>query len=152
MKNNGKDVYFVAVKVFLRNKRGELFISKDRFGNWDLPGGRLKPNEFSTPLKKVVARKMKEELGSKVRYRLGPPVVFMRHQRKEFLPDRKRELRRIFAIGYEAQYLSGPMQAGKNHVKMLWVNPKKFKPEKYFRGGWLKGVREYLKLRTSTNE
>lgn len=29
---------------------------------------------------------------------------------------------------------------------ILWVDPKTFKPEEYFEGGWLKGVEEYLKL------
>ena len=42
----GKDLYFVAVKLFLEDKDGKLFIFKDRFGEWDLPGGRLRINEF----------------------------------------------------------------------------------------------------------
>lgn len=33
-----KDLYFVAVKVFLE-KDGQLLILKDGFGEWDLPGG-----------------------------------------------------------------------------------------------------------------
>jgi aspartate/methionine/tyrosine aminotransferase len=33
-----KDTYFVAVKALLR-KGDELLIIKDKFGDWDLPGG-----------------------------------------------------------------------------------------------------------------
>ncbi len=45
-----KDVYFVAVKVFLQNEKGKLLITKDRFGDWDIPGGRLRENDFDVPL------------------------------------------------------------------------------------------------------
>ncbi len=138
-----KDSYFVAVKVFLEHK-GKFFITKDRFGDWDLPGGRLLKTEFNTSLEKVVARKIKEELGGRLKYTLGKPVVFMRHERNEILPDGKRENKRIFAIGYQARYTSGVISLGDNHVDGEWVSIKTFKPEKYFRGGWLKGVREYL--------
>jgi len=36
-----KDVYFVAVKIFLE-KDGMLLILRDNFGDWDLAGGRIK--------------------------------------------------------------------------------------------------------------
>ena len=146
MHTSGKDWYFVAVKVFLRDKAGRLYITKDRFGCWDLPGGRLKYNDFDKPLEKVVERKMREELGKSVKYKLQKPVVFMRHERAELLPDGGTQKVRIFAIGYEARYLGGKINLGKNHEKSEWVIPGKFKPEKYFTGGWLGGVKEYLKL------
>ena len=139
---NGKDLYFVAVKVFLR--RGiELLILKDYFGDWDLPGGRIRPDEFNTALFKIVQRKMREELGVKVRYKLGQPAVFMRHERLE---NGKIPVR-IFALGYEAKYLGGKIKLSPRHPRMQWIPLKNFKPGKYFRGGWLKGVVEYLKLK-----
>ena len=143
---SGKDLYFVAVKVFLRDKTGRIYITKDRFDCWDIPGGRLKYDEFAKPLEKVVARKIKEELGAAVKYRLGQPVVFMCHERNEILPDGSRTKVRIFAIGYEAKYLGGKIKLGKNHVQEEWVDLKKFRPEKYFHGGWLRGIKEYIKL------
>src|SRR3989338_4042264 len=91
--NMQKDLYNVAVKVFLEDGKGNLLITKDRFGDFDLPGGRLLPDEFSVPLEKVVERKMKEELGANVRYTLGEPVVFMRHERDEILADGTTEKR-----------------------------------------------------------
>jgi hypothetical protein len=36
-----KDTYFVAVKIFLE-KDGKFLVMKDNFGDWDLPGGRIK--------------------------------------------------------------------------------------------------------------
>ena len=146
MKNLEKDLYFVAVKVFLE-RRGKFFIFKDRFGAWDLPGGRLRESDFQTPLEKVVMRKIKEELGVGVRYKLGKPAVFMRHERMEHLANGKKEKRRIFMISYRAKYLGGEIKLGKNHVVSEWVPLKSFKPEKYFTGGWLQGVKQYLKLK-----
>ena len=139
---NEKETYFVAVKVFLEDK-GKLFIFKDSFGDWDSPGGRVRKDEFETPLEDIIKRKMKEEVGDDVKYTLGEPVVFMRHERIEALPDDKPTVR-IFAVGYEAKYEGGEIKLGEYHEKMEWVNIKDFKPEDYFTGGWLKGVKDYL--------
>lgn len=139
--NEPKDVYFVAVKILLRDK-DNLLITHDVFGSWDIPGGRIKPDEFEIPLDEIVTRKMREELGSDVKYELGKPVMFFRHERVEKSTN---EPVRIFAVGYEAKYLGGDVQLGENHDKHEWVDTKQFKPEDYFTGGWLKGLQEYLK-------
>ncbi|MBI4087455.1 MAG: NUDIX domain-containing protein [Candidatus Liptonbacteria bacterium] len=144
MKNNAKDVYYVAVKVFLR-KGGKLFIFEDSFKHWDIPGGRILPNEFNTPLEKILQRKVKEELGSRIKYDLGKPVVFMRHERKERMPGGRKKAR-IFAVGYRAKYIGGTIRLSKRHSRYLWISVKNFKPEKYFSGGWLEGVQKYLKI------
>ena len=90
---------------------------------------------------------MTEELGSEVAYLIGKPIVFMRHQREEAVEGSP--IIRIFAIGYQSQYQGGEIQLSPRHTEMQWVDIKTFKPEEYFIGGWLKGVQEYLKLKTS---
>ncbi len=140
-----KDLYFLAVKIFLR-KKDELFIFKDRFSDWDLPGGRVKTTEFRTPFPRVLERKIREELGGNVKYKLQKrPIVFFRHERKEH--DLKGRKVRIFALGYEARFLKGELKLSKMHTEYKWVDIKKFKPERYFRGGWLQGVREYKRIK-----
>jgi len=139
-----KDAYFVAVKVFLE-KEGKLLILKDSFGDWDLPGGRIRKDEFEAPLEQVIKRKMSEELGDEIRYAIGKPAVFMRHQRAENVPGNPTV--RIFAIGYEGILSEGEIHLSEMHSEMLWVNPNTFKPERYFKDGWLKGVQEYLDIR-----
>src|SRR3990167_5770159 len=94
-----KDTYYVAVKIFLE-KENQLFIFKDIYGNWDLPGGRIRVDEFEKPLSEVIKRKMIEELGDELRYKVGTPLVFMRHQRVESVPGNPTI--RIFAVGYQA--------------------------------------------------
>jgi 8-oxo-dGTP pyrophosphatase MutT (NUDIX family) len=143
-KQPSKDVYFVAVKVFLRDKSGRLFIFKDRFGDWDLPGGRLLSSEFNTSLQKVAERKIKEELGSSIKFVFRWHQIFMRHERNEILSNGKKAKKRIFAIGYDVTYLKGEIELGKNHLESKWVDIKTFKPKEYFTGGWLKGVEEYI--------
>jgi ADP-ribose pyrophosphatase YjhB (NUDIX family) len=140
---NGKDLYFVAVKVFME-KDGKLLIMKDNFGDWDLPGGRIKPDEFETPMEDIVKRKMREELGDGIEYEIGKPAVFMRHERVENAPGNPTV--RIFAVGYEGKLLNGEIKLSERHPEMLWIDPNNFKPEDYFKGGWLKGVQEYQKL------
>src|SRR4051812_49198435 len=120
-----KDLYFVAVKLLLRDG-DKLLITHDIFGDWDIPGGRIKKDEFDTPLESVIERKMKEELGADVKFKLGQPKVFFRHERKE---QKLGEMVRIFAVGYEAEYRGGEIQLGNHHDKFEWVDAKAFKPE-----------------------
>lgn len=137
-----RDLYFVAVKLLLRDG-DKLLITHDIFGSWDIPGGRIRKNEFETPLEEVIHRKMKEEIGEDVKYEIGQVKVFFRHERKEMKIG---ELVRIFAIGYEGKYLGGEVKLGDHHDKYEWVDVKTFQPEDYFTGGWLKGVKEYQEI------
>lgn len=139
-----KEQYFVAVKIFLE-KDGRFFICKDKFGDWDLPGGRIKKDEFTSPLEQIIQRKMSEELGDGIEYVIGAPLVFMRHERVEAAPGNPPV--RIFAIGYQATLTKGEPQLSAMHTESLWAEPKTFKPEIYFTGGWLQGVQEYLHIR-----
>lgn len=139
-----KDTYYVAVKVFMR-KADQLLILKDNFGCWDLPGGRINTDEFETLLEDIIKRKMSEELGSEIKYSIGKPMVFMRHQREEQIEGNPTV--RIFAIGYEGIFEGGDIKLSERHTEMQWVDVKTFKPEEYFTGGWLKGVEEYLNSR-----
>ncbi len=136
-----KDLYFVAVKLFLRDG-DKLLITHDIFGSWDLPGGRIKKDEFKASLPSVIERKMTEELGDDVKYTVGDPIVFFRVEREEHGLNNQKV--RIFAIGYEASLVSGNVELGDHHDQYEWVDIKSFKPENYFVNGWLTGVEEYL--------
>ncbi|MBI2989833.1 MAG: NUDIX domain-containing protein [Candidatus Magasanikbacteria bacterium] len=147
MNNEQKDSYFVAVKVFLE-KDGALLILKDRFGDWDLPGGRIQKDEFGVSLDQIIKRKISEELGEDIQYSIGRPLLFMRHERIERILGNP--MVRIFAIGYEGILQSGTIRLSERHTEMLWIDPQVFQPEKYFEGGWLKGVEEYLNIRNTS--
>ncbi len=142
--NSQKELYFVAVKLFLEHE-GKLLILKDSFGHWDLPGGRIKKHEFDTNLHQIVLRKLSEELGDDVKIQFGIPTVFMRHKRDEIVGDSTEA--KIFGLGYIAILESGEIKLSPAHTEMKWVDIKTFKPEEYFTGGWLKGVQEYLTQR-----
>ncbi len=88
---------------------------------------------------------MTEELGNNFTYKLGKPIVFMRHERVEAVPGNPTV--RIFAVGYQATFEEGELTLPSHHTEFLWADPEKFNPENYFAGGWLKGVQEYLALR-----
>jgi hypothetical protein len=137
-----KDKYFVAVKLFLRDG-DKLLITHDIFGAWDLPGGRIKKDEFDVSLESVIGRKIGEELGGGVRYELGEPKVFFRVERLEHSTQ---EVVRIFAVGYDATYLGGELKMGDHHDQMKWVDVHTFQPQGFFAGGWLAGVQEYIAL------
>lgn len=138
-----KDLYFVAVKLLIRDGN-KLLITHDIFGSWDLPGGRIKKDEFKASLPSVIERKMKEELGADFKYSIDEPTVFFRVERQEHGLNNQKV--RIFAVGYKSKYLGGEIQLGDHHDKYEWVGIDTFKPEDYFVDGWLEGVQEYLNL------
>ena len=145
---SGKDEYFVAVKVFLEDNDGNLFVFKDKWGDWDLPGGRIKPHEFETPLEDIVERKLREELGDAFSYTLMKPEIFMRHERVEDAPGNPTV--RIFALGYRAQMTDGAITLSEHHTEHKWIDVSQYDPTADFNGGWLKGVQEYLTLRNNS--
>jgi 8-oxo-dGTP pyrophosphatase MutT (NUDIX family) len=136
-----KDLYFVAVKLLIRDG-DKLLITHDIFGAWDLPGGRIKKEEFKASLPSVIHRKMTEELGEEFKYKFNEPSVFFRVEREEHGLDNQKV--RIFAVGYDAVYDGGKILLGDHHDKYEWVNINAFKPEDYFVDGWLEGIQEYL--------
>lgn len=142
MGTNEKECWFVAVKVFLRDGE-KLLILKDVFDDgWDLPGGRIKKDEFETPLPDIVARKMREEVGTDVTYELDEtPKIFFRHERVEAETG---ETVRIFALGFEAIYIRGDITLPEYMSSYEWVDVRTFNPTDYFQGGWLNGVKEYV--------
>lgn len=144
-----KDTYFVAVKALLRNGR-DLLITHDIYGQWDLPGGRLRSDDFDASLDAVLERKLREELGDDFRYALRAPSVFFRHERSEHSLDGQRV--RIFAVGFEADFLGGSIELGPHHDQYLWVDAATFSADDYFVDGWLKGLRTYQqRLRSSSD-
>ena len=138
-----KDKYYVAVKVFFV-KKDKLLILKDSFGGWDLPGGRLKTDEFEKPLAEIISRKMIEELGVMFKFKVKAPVVFLRHERVEAVAGNPTV--RIFAIGYLGETLNEKIQLSKRHTEFRWIPIMDIHPEEYFIGGWLKGVRDFVEI------
>lgn len=137
-----KDLYFIAAKVLLRDGE-KLLITHDIFGDWDIPGGRIRANEFDTPIADIIERKIREELGQNVQYELGKPAVTFRVERFE---HGLKEQVRIFAVGYEATYLGGDILLGEHHDEMKWVDAATYDPAEDFTGGWLRGMQEYLEI------
>ena len=139
MEFNGKALYFVAVKVFFRNGK-KMLIVHDVFDNWELPGGRIKLDEFKKPLEETVKRKIREELGDEIKYsNLKPTGTFFQVEREE-----KGQEVHIFAIGFEAQYDGGEIKLQDVHDEMRWVDVETFEPLKLQNNDWMRGVQDYL--------
>lgn len=141
MEINGKDVYFIAVKALVRNG-DKLLITHDIFKSWDIPGGRIKKDEFRKPLENVLKRKITEELGPDFKYEIGPIVTSFRVERNEVGIEGNS---RIFAIGYEVTYRGGEITLGEHHDEYRWVDMHKFEPSSLFADGWEVGLESYLR-------
>ena len=140
MEINGKDVYFIAIKASIRNGN-KLLVTHDIFKSWDIPGGRIKKDEFQKPLTDVLKRKLSEELGDDIQYEIVDQVTTFSVERNEVGIE---TTARIFAVGYEVSYLGGAIKLGEHHDSYDWVDVNTFEPSTLFKDGWEKGLQSYL--------
>ena len=113
-------IFHVGLKVLLEKDSKFLFLKADNKINWDWPGGRIDNIEVATDLEKVLKREVYEELGPKVKYKLGQPIIQFRRY------SRSRDVY-IFITLYEAKYISGEIKLSHEHSDYEWVDPKKNK-------------------------
>lgn len=122
-KQNTHAYYQVALKILLKKDDNFLFLKVgDKF---DLPGGRIDENEHDVELTKIMEREVCEELGPKLKYQLGEPILhFRRHFPKKDL--------HVFIIVFKADYLSGEIVLSDEHSGFEWINPKQIIEENSF--------------------
>lgn len=140
-----KDLYQVSLKLFLKNKRGEILALNHRkdsafFGFYDVPGGRIHKDEFGVPFLKILKREVKEELGNVTFETNSIPVALGRTAVK--MP-RHKEVRFLFLF-FEGKYLGGKIKISNEHTGYTWLNLSKINLKKYFTHGILEGVKMYL--------
>lgn len=113
-------IYQVALKALLRKDGKVLFLRlADAPKYLDLPGGRIDNVETSTPLARILDREIREEIGTKARYRLGAPLFqFRRH-----IPSRNIY---SFLTVYDAEFLGGDIKLSFEHSAYEWVDPKTY--------------------------
>lgn len=114
---------FLAMKSFIV-KDGKVLILREstrygegtQTGNYDVPGGRLKPGEeWSAGLKREVF----EETGLQVKE--GKPIAV-----SEWRPVVKGEQWQIVAVFFECFVESGSLKLSQDHDAYLWIDPKDY--------------------------
>jgi hypothetical protein len=136
-----KDEYLVALKLLLLDG-DKLLITHDTFGQWDLPGGRIRRNQFDVPLEDILIGKISEELGKDLKYQLGDIKTTFRVEREEF--GRGGSKVRIFGLGYEAEYLGGEISLGEFHDRHEWIDLKTVDLKNYkTESGWVHLLEKY---------
>jgi len=118
--------YQISLKALIRKGDEFLFLRTPKRKLFDLPGGRIDLDEYEAPIAKIIEREVQEELGEKVKYKLGNLVFQFRRHGKAPTP--------VFLAVYEAEYLSGEPQLSNEHSGFQWINPKKdgLKKEDFF--------------------
>lgn len=112
-------VFQVGLKILLRKGSKVLFLRDDK--GIDLPGGRIDNVEYRTPLEKIIAREIREELGPKVKYVLGKPLFHFRRERFD-----KSNAPFVFLVVYDAQWTAGEIKLSFEHSTYEWIDPKTY--------------------------
>ena len=133
----------IAFKILLKKDGKFLFLTAFDIGKelLDLPGGRANKNEGKVPIKKILEREIKEEIGSAVKYKIGGPVF----QYRRYNPIK--DLYNLITV-YEGKYISGSIKLSSEHIKYQWIDPTKykFKEKKFYTKEEYKAFKEYFKI------
>jgi len=136
-----KDEYLVAIKILLRDG-DKLLVTKDSYGAWDIPGGRIRKDQFDVSDEDILAEKVRVEIGPQVRYELGDIKTTLRVQREEI--GRNGAIVRVYAICYEATYLAGEIELGGYHENVEWIDLRTANLADYTTpDGWVHQLTEY---------
>ena len=139
-----KDFYQISLKVILKNDKNEILILKDLekssfAGFYDLPGGRIDENEFSTSFPEIINREIKEECGDIKILLNETPVATGRH-----LIPKEKEIHVLYLF-FEAKLLEGEITISDEHQKYKWIKLDEINPEEIFKSGILEGINMYIK-------
>jgi len=138
-----KDEYLVAVKLLLF-KDDKLLILKDQWGSWDIPGGRIRRDQFEIPLETILREKIDVELGKEIKYELGNIATSIRLERQEV--GRAGKKVRIFAVCYEAKYIGGNINIGEYIPYYEWIDLRNANLDDYSEGdSWVTKLKDYQK-------
>ena len=113
-------IYWIAFKILLQKGNKLLFLIDSDQHFLDLPGGRADNNEGKVPLLKILQREIREELGKRVKYRIGEPIFQYRRYNK------RKKIYNLITV-YKGKYVSGPIKLSFEHDSYQWLDPKKYK-------------------------
>lgn len=132
----------------MKNDKNETLILDSnplgRFaGFYDLPGGRIEVDEFTTPLSDIIKREVIEEVGE-INFILNPkPVAVGRHLTPASISKSGSDIRVLYLF-FEAKYISGEITISHEHASFKWVDFSKENPKKFLTTGNLEGMEMYL--------
>lgn len=131
---------FIASFKLILKKDNKILVLTERNGLLDFPGGRIEKNEKEKPIKDIIKREIKEELGENVKYKLlGPAVQYRRYN----------GVAKMYTLitAYEAEYLSGRIKLSDEHVKYEWIKTKggSIEKKKFFNKEEQAAIKSYLK-------
>ncbi len=144
-----KDVYQVSVKAIVVRPDGKVLGLNGKIGGlfegfYDMPGGRIETDEFSTPLTEIIQREIKEETGLTEVEIEENPVSLGRHLSKDLDTDGKRV--RVLYVFYRAQ-IAGNVEdiaISDEHEGFAWLDLTEENLPTYFTSGMLEGMRGYF--------
>lgn len=124
MKKKNYAISQIAFKILIRKDNEILFLKlSEKKCRYDLPGGRADRNENLVPIKKILAREIKEELGLNIKYKIGK--IAFQYRRK----TKTKGIYNLITV-YEGKYLSGKIKLSHEHCDYAWLDPEKFRFEK----------------------
>ena len=143
-----KDFYQISLKTILKNDKEEVLILNGHprgsfAGFYDLPGGRIDVDEFTTPFTESIQRELKEEVGN-ISVTVNPkPVALGRHLIPASMTEERKDLHVLY-IFFEARMVSGNITISQEHDGYQWINLSTSEPAKLFKSGILEGIQAYL--------
>lgn len=143
------DFYQISLKLILLNDEDKILalkaVSNGTFaGFYDLPGGRIDTDEFSTSFADILNRELKEEIGDVI-VNIEPNIVAS--GRKIILAEHTKSKDKdihVLYLFFQGRYQGGEIKISTEHNDYTWLDLNNIDLNKYFKEGLLDGLVEYL--------
>ena len=136
---------YIGVKGLIVRDDGSLLITQeptwfDGGGKWELPGGKLAEGEENTPLRDILLREIKEELGA-ITVEVEKVVSVMRRPWNK--PESLSDL--VFLAVYICRYKDGDIVLSEENNAYAWVTVDTYGDYTYI-DGYKEVLDEYFKV------
>ncbi len=142
-----RDFYQVSLKVLLENEKQETLLLKAVdygifAGYYDLPGGRIDVDEFTTPFEDIIRRELKEEIGN-CDVSIDPHIVGYGRILSPASMTRLEKDKHILYLCFRGK-VRGEIHISDEHQGVRWVDLRKEDISRLFVSGILDCVRMSL--------
>ncbi|MEI7720161.1 MAG: NUDIX domain-containing protein [bacterium] len=137
-------ISYIGVKALIVNKGSRVLITQEPThfeggGRWELPGGKIAEGEEEAPLKEILLREIREELGTAFQVTVGNIADVMRRpwNKSGALADQ------VMLVVYECQHQGGEIELSEENNDFAWIEASDL-PQYDFIPGYLPVLEKYF--------
>ena len=140
-------ISYIGVKGIIVNDDGKVLITQEPTnfvggGKWELPGGKIANGEEETPLREILQREIREELGETFQVEVGRIIDVMRRPWNK--PGASAD--QVMLVVFECRYQGGDIHLSHENNGFAWITAQELSGHEFIHG-YLPVLEKYFNKR-----